>query len=76
MGNTMAPSGTDPENIVNELAGIDGILRDDIHVQEGKVTTYLPKDMLETARAMEGIIVKVLEEHEHEYLIVAEPADS
>lgn len=72
----MSPSGTDPENIVNELAGIDGVLRDDMVVQEGKVTTYIPKDMLETAREIEGIMVEVLEEHEHEYLIVAEPTDS
>lgn len=72
----MSTSGTDPENIVNQLAGIDGVLRDDITVQEGKVTTYIPKDMLDAARAMEGIIVEVLEEHEHEYLIVAEPTDS
>lgn len=72
----MSTPGTGPENIVNQLAGIDGVLRDDIHVQEGKVTTYLPKDMLEAAREMEGIMVEVLEEHEHEYLIVAEPTES
>ena len=72
----MSPSGTDPDNIVNELAGIDGVLRDDIVVQEGKVTTYIPKDMLEAARKVEGIVIEVLEEHEHEYLIVAEPTDS
>jgi hypothetical protein len=72
----MAPSESDPENIVNELAGTDGVLRDDIHVQEGKVTTYIPKNMLDAAREMEGIMVEVLEEHEHEYLIVAEPTDT
>lgn len=72
----MVPSETDPENIVNQLAGIDGVLRDDITVQEGKVTTYIPKDMLEEAREMEGTVVEVLEEAEHEYLIVAEPTDS
>lgn len=72
----MTPSGTDPENIVNQLAGIDGVLRDDIHVQEGKVTTYIAKDTLEAARDMEGIVIEVRDEHEHEYLIVAEPTDS
>lgn len=71
----MAPSGTDPENIVNQLAGIDGVFRDDIAVQEGKVTTYLPKDMLAKTREMEGVVVEVLEEAEHEYLIVAKPMD-
>jgi len=71
----MGPSGTDPENIVNQLAGIDGVLRDDIAAQEGKVTTYIPKDMLEKTREMEGIVVEVLEEAEREYLIVAEPID-
>jgi len=69
----MAPSRTDPDNIVNQLAGIDGVLRDDITVQEGKVTTYIPKDMLDAARELDGIIVEVRREYEHEYLIVAEP---
>lgn len=72
----MTPSGTDPENIVNQLAGIDGVLRDDITVQEGKVTTYISKDMLKDVRKMEEIMVEVLDEHEHEYLIVAEPINS
>ncbi|MBX0297536.1 hypothetical protein [Haloarcula nitratireducens] len=71
----MAPE-TGSENIVNQLAGIDGVLRDDIHVQEEKVTTYIPKDTLEAAREVEGIMVEVLEEHEHEYLIMAEPTES
>lgn len=71
----MNASGTDPEDIVNQLAGIDGVLRDDIHVQEGKVTTYIPKDMIDAARDLEGIVVEVLEEYEHELLIVAEPTD-
>ena len=58
----MVPSETDPENIVNQLAGIDGVLRDDITVKEGKVTTYIPKDILEATQEMEGSIVEVLEE--------------
>jgi hypothetical protein len=72
----MVPSGTDPENIVNQLAGIDGVLRDDITVQEGKVTTYISKDMLGELREMEGILVEVIDESEHEYLIVAQPINS
>jgi hypothetical protein len=46
-------------------------MRDDIHVSDDTVTTYIPTDQLEDAEALEDIDVEVLEEHEHEYLISA-----
>lgn len=71
----MTPPGMKPEEIVNELAVIDGILRDDILVREGKVTTYLPRDRIDAARELEGVTIEVLEEYEQEFLIVATPTD-
>ena len=46
-------------------------MRDDIHVSDDTVTTYVPLDRLEDAQDLEGIEVEVLKEHEHEYLISA-----
>jgi hypothetical protein len=46
-------------------------MRDDIHVSDDTVTTYVPLDRLEDAHDLEGIKVEVLEEHEYEYLISA-----
>jgi hypothetical protein len=53
------------------LAAISGVLRGDIYVSEGTVTTYIPTDQLGDAEALENIDVEVLEEYEHEYLISA-----
>lgn len=66
---TSPTSGT--EYIVEELAAISGVMRDDIHVSDDTVTTYIPTDQLERARDLQDIEVEVLEEHEHEYLISA-----
>ena len=57
--------------IVERLAAISGVLKDDIHVSEDTVTTYVPTDQLEDAKALEDVNVEVLEEYEHEYLISA-----
>lgn len=65
----MSSSNTD--SIVEELAAISGVMRDDIHVSDDTVTTYIPTDQLEDAEGLEDIDVEVLEEHEHEYLISA-----
>lgn len=46
-------------------------MRDDIHVSDDTVTTYVPLDRLEDAQDLEDFEVEVLEEHEHEYLIPA-----
>lgn len=64
-------STTGTDRIVEELADIQGVLRDHIHVSDDTVTTYVPLDRLEDAQDLEGIEVEVLEEHEHEYLISA-----
>ena len=66
---TSTATGTD--RIVEELADIKGVMRDDIHVSDDTVTTYVPLDRLEDAHDLEGIKVEVLEEHEYEYLISA-----
>ena len=64
-------STTGTDRIVEELADNQGVLRDDIHVSDDTVTTYVPLDRLEDAQDLEGIEVEVLKEHEHEYLISA-----
>jgi hypothetical protein len=64
-------STTGTDRIVEELADIQGALRDDIHVSDDTVITYVPLDRLEEVQDVEGIGVEVLEEHEHEYLISA-----
>jgi hypothetical protein len=64
-------SSSNTESIVEELAAISGVMRDDIHVSDDTVTTYIPTDQLEDAEALEEIEVEVLEDHEHEYLISA-----
>jgi hypothetical protein len=66
---TSSTGGT--EYIVDQLAAISGVLKDDIHVSDDTVTTYVPTDQLEQAEELENIEVEVLEEHEHEYLISA-----
>jgi hypothetical protein len=65
----MTSSNTD--STVERLAAINGVMRDDIHVSDDTVTTYVPTDQLEDAEELEDIDVEVLEEHEHEYLISA-----
>jgi len=57
--------------VVEELAAISGVMRDDIHVSDDTVTTYIPTDQLGNAEGLEDIEVEVLEEYEHEYLISA-----
>jgi hypothetical protein len=63
------------EELVEELAAISGVMRDDIHVTDNTVTTYIPRDNLEDAKDLKDIDVEILEEHEHEYLISANSAD-
>lgn len=65
----MSSSNTDP--IVEELADINGVMRDDIHISDDTVTTYIPIDQLEDTESLDGIDIEVLEEHEYEYLISA-----
>lgn len=67
----MTPPTTRTDYIVEELAAISGVMRDDIHVSGDTVTTYVPTDQLEDAEALDNIDIEVLEEHEHEYLISA-----
>jgi hypothetical protein len=71
----MSVPASNTEDIVEELAAISGVMRDDIHVSDNTVTTYIPRDKLEVAEALEDIDVEILEEHEHEYLISANSAD-
>jgi hypothetical protein len=63
----MSSSNTD--SIVEVLAAISGVMRDDIHVGDNTVTTYIPTDQLEEIEALESINVEVVEEYEHEYLV-------
>jgi hypothetical protein len=67
----MTPPTTGTDYIVEELAAISGVMRDDIHVSGDTVTTYVPTDQLEDAEAVDDIDIEVLKEHEHEYLISA-----
>ena len=67
----MTSTATGTDRIVEELADIRGVMRDDIHVSDDTVTTYIPLDRLEDTQELEGIEVEVLEEYEHEYLISA-----
>ena len=69
----MTSSSTTTEYIVEKLGDISGVMEDDIHVSDDTVTVYVPTDRLEDAQKLEDINVKVLEEHEHEYLISAKP---
>lgn len=70
----MTSSAADTEYIVDALAGLDYVMRDDIHVSEDDtVTTYVPTDRLEDVEQLEGITVEVLEDHDYEYLISAKP---
>ena len=64
---TSPTGGTD--DIVEQLAAVSGVLRDDIHVSEGTVTTYIPTDQLGGVEGLDNIDVEVLENYEHEYLI-------
>jgi hypothetical protein len=72
----MTASKTDTDRLVEQVSGIDGVMRDDIHVHEDKVTTYVPTGQLEAAKALDGVSVEVLEEHEHEYLISVVPRNT
>jgi hypothetical protein len=59
------------ESIEKELTAIEGVMRDDIVVNDDTVTTYVPTDQLEDAKSLREVDVEVLEEHEYEYLISA-----
>lgn len=72
----MTASKTDTDRIVEQVAGIDDVMRDDIHVHEDKVTTYVPTGQLEAGKELDGVAVEVLEEHEHEYLISVTPCNT
>jgi hypothetical protein len=67
----MAPPTAGTDYIVEELAAINGVLRDDIHVSDDTVTTYIPTDRLKDAESLEDIQVEIIEEYEQEYLISA-----
>ena len=67
----MTPSTTGTDYIVEELAAISGMVRDDIHVSGDTVTTYVPTDQLGDAKAIDDTDIEVLEQYEHEYLISA-----
>jgi hypothetical protein len=67
----MSVPASNTEDIVEELAEISGVMRDDIHVSDNTVTTYIPMGQLEDAKSLREIDVEVLEEHEYEYLISA-----
>jgi len=65
----MTASEADTNQIVEQVAGIEGVMRDDIEVHDDSVTTHIPIDKLDAAEGLEGVSVEVLEEYEHEYLI-------
>jgi hypothetical protein len=72
----MTASKSNTDRLVEQLAAIGGVMRDDIHVHEEKVTTYVPIDRLDEAEGLDGVAVEILEEHEHEYLISVTPRKS
>lgn len=61
------------EYIVEKLGDISGVMEDDIYVHDDSVTVYVPTNQLENAQKLDQVNVKVLEEHEYEYLISASP---
>jgi hypothetical protein len=65
----MTASNTNANQLVEQLAEIDGVIRDDIEVIDDAVTTYIPTGKLKAAAELDGVNVEVLEEYEHEYLI-------
>lgn len=65
----MTASKTDTDRLVEQAAGIDGVMRDDIHVHEDKITTYVPTGQLEAAKELDEVSVEPLGEHDHEYLV-------
>lgn len=70
---TSSVSGTD--YIVEKLADLDYVMRDDIHFSsDDTVTTYVPTDRMEDVQELEDIDVEILEDHEYEYLISAKAA--
>lgn len=72
----MTASKTDTDRLVEQVAGIDGVMRDDIHVHEDKITTYVPTGQLEAAKELDEVSVEALEEHDHEYLISVTPRNT
>lgn len=67
----MTQSTDETDYIVEELLELGGVMRADIHANGESVTTYVPADLLETAKQLENIDIEVLEDHEHECLISA-----
>jgi hypothetical protein len=58
----MTPSASDTDYMVEKLADLDYIMRDDIHVSnDDTVTTYVPTDRLEDVQNLEDIDVEALE---------------
>ena len=57
----MTSSTCGTEYIVEQLAAISGVLKDDIHVSDDTVTTYVPTNQLEQAKELNNIEVEVLE---------------
>jgi len=72
----MTASKTDTDLLVEQVAGIDGVMGDDIHVHGDKVTTYVPTGQMEAAKELDDVSVEVLEEHDHEYLISVAPRNT
>lgn len=61
------------EQLVEQLAAIDGIMRDDIEIHDDTVTTYVATGELEAAQSLDDVSVEVLEEYKYEYLISVAP---
>lgn len=59
------------ESIVDRLAAIGGVMREDIDIDEDTVTAYVPADQLNFVKQLEGIDIEVIEQYEHEHLISA-----
>jgi hypothetical protein len=68
----MSPSEPDIEYVVEKLAAINGVVKDDLQASDNTVTTYIPTDQLEHTQELTGVNVEILETYEYEYLISAE----
>jgi hypothetical protein len=58
-------------SIVDKLATIGGVMREDINVSEDTVTAYVPADQLNAVRQLGGMDIEIIEEYEHEHLVSA-----
>jgi hypothetical protein len=59
------------DSIVDKLAAIGGVMREDINVSEDTVTAYVPTDQLNAVRQLGGMDIEIIEEYEHEHLVSA-----